>query len=972
MSVRLDTSAPPVSERTLNTRSIEQWIVEYLITTLGLERTSITEADRLAELGVDSIEAVALAQALSTWLDQPVAETIAWEHPTISELARHLSGERTTVVHKRTVVDVSRDSVVRQEGELAQHPFKLYVNPHLARLLEHLGLDKQFVRGQGSILYDRAGQRYLDFIATYGALPFGHNPSEIWDALNRVRETEEPNLAQPSFISAAGALASRLSALAPPGLNYVTFANSGTEAVEAAIKMCRMATGRLGILSATGSFHGKTLGALSATGNPDYQVGAGAPVMHFEQFPYGDTRAFEDMLLKRPDHYAACLLEPIQGEGGIVEPPAGYLTEMREVCDRHGVLLVFDEIQTGLGRTGAWFACDHEGVVPDVMTLAKALGGGLIPIGAVLATRRAYTERFALKHSSTFAAGGVACRVGLATLDILARDDGAVIRQVATNGQRLKEALVQLAGRYPHLISEVRGQGFLLGIRFAVHHRTWPSSLLAIAAHHGNFAPLFAGYLLNVEKLRVAPTLNHSDVIRIEPALTTTWEECEQALASLERAFDAFSSGHAGRILTGIRTGEVLPQEKSQPKRRRTRAHRPASNDGRFAFLLHPMDMSSYVDFDSTLGSLSQSQLDDACSVFHGLEDVNWIGSTRIVSPTGKSAYGEFFLVGHTAAELTNMPRSEAIAAVREATLMAKERGAQIVGLGAFTSIVTQGGLALIDTDVALTSGNSYTVFSAYEAITLALSERGTLVDECDRESGPTIAIVGAAGAIGRVSAVLLAHHVDRLILVGNPRRAAEHERIRLVNVAATVCQHLTERSSSITQGGPLWRHIRDAPDLPKPGAPLSDFCDFVDRMEQRSEHWQFTQDIASAAREADAILLATSATRTLLEPEDIKANAVICDVSRPRNVSRDISTARPDILLIDGGVIEIPGRPDIGQFGMERGHVYACMAETMLLALEQHYEHHSLGPDIKLADVERLQSLATINEFRVVAVNNI
>ena len=171
------------------------------------------------------------------------------------------------------------------------HPFTQYVNPHLADLLATLRLDKRFVRGEGSDLFDHAGCRYLDCIAAYGALPFGYNPPVIWRALQGLRARGEPSFVQPSLLDAAGQLAERLVEIAPEGLCRVTFANSGAEAVEAAIKLCRAATGRLGILSTQGSFHGKTLGALSATGNPDYQNGFGAPATDFDQVPFGDVGA---------------------------------------------------------------------------------------------------------------------------------------------------------------------------------------------------------------------------------------------------------------------------------------------------------------------------------------------------------------------------------------------------------------------------------------------------------------------------------------------------------------------------------------------------------------------------------------------------------------------------------------------------------------------------------------------------------
>ena len=188
-------------------------------------------------------------------------------------------------------------------------------------MLGRLWLDKRFVRGEGCELIDDDGRRYLDCIAAYGALPFGFNPAEIWQSLLDVQRNCEPSFVQPALLDAAGELAERLLAIAPSNLRYVTFANSGAETVEACIKLCRIATGRMGILSASNSFHGKTLGALSATGNPHYQAGFGAPSSDFHTIPYGDVEALRHELETRPGHYAAFLVEPIQGEGGIVVPP---------------------------------------------------------------------------------------------------------------------------------------------------------------------------------------------------------------------------------------------------------------------------------------------------------------------------------------------------------------------------------------------------------------------------------------------------------------------------------------------------------------------------------------------------------------------------------------------------------------------------------------------------------------------------
>ena len=279
-----------------------------------------------------------------------------------------------------------------------QHPYVRYVAPYKGFLYQRLGIDKTFVRGDGCYLFDADGVRYADFIAQFGAVPFGHDPASIWRALDCVRQEAVPNLVITSISTSQGELAEQLLAVAPPGLSHVVFTNSGAESIEAAIKLARCRTGRLGIISARNGFHGLTLAGMSATDTQFFQRGFGAPVPGFNLVPFGDLIALQAAFERRPEFFAAFLIEIIQGESGIRVAPPGYLVAARDLCHRFGALLIVDEVQTGLGRTGTLFACEAEGVTPDILALAKALGGGLIPIGACLYTKDAYSEDFDLRH----------------------------------------------------------------------------------------------------------------------------------------------------------------------------------------------------------------------------------------------------------------------------------------------------------------------------------------------------------------------------------------------------------------------------------------------------------------------------------------------------------------------------------------------------------------------------------------------
>jgi acetylornithine/succinyldiaminopimelate/putrescine aminotransferase/acyl-CoA synthetase (AMP-forming)/AMP-acid ligase II/predicted amino acid dehydrogenase/acyl carrier protein len=853
-----------------------------------------------------------------------------------------------------------------------EHPFRTSVNPELGRALAQMAMDKTFVRGEGSWLWDETGRRYLDFLAQYGALPFGFNPPRIWAAINAVQESGEPSFIQPSFLNAAGELAERLLAVAPPGMAYVTFANSGAEAVEAAIKLCRSTTRRQGMLSASNGFHGKTLGALSATDKEKYQKPFGAPVAGFDYVPYGDLEALRRAL--STGRYAGFLVEPVQGEGGIVEPPAGYLRFARKLCREAGTLFVVDEIQTGLGRTGEMFVCCKMGITPDIMTVAKALGGGLIPIGACLATATAYNEDFALKHTSTFAGNALACRAGLATLDLLEENDRALIKRVAENGARLKDGLLELKRRFPGLISEVRGRGYLLGVSFGLNRYSVGEGLLGYLGEQEAFTFLVVGHLLHFEGVRIGCTLNQGGVIRIEPPLTATWEECLFFLRALERVLLILERRDVAALtaqITGLPLPGTTPDEFDKPRVKPAATMPQASSrsldsypgDGRFAFLVHPLAWKDYAELEGTLSVLSEKQLATLSTALSDNFDPFVIGETRIVGKNGKAAYGEFILVPRRAEELQALPHEQAVAEIQRAVQLGQKRGAKIVGLGAYTSVVTQGGLSLKGEGMPpLTTGNSYTAIASRQTVRLAAAECGWTLPR------RTVAVVGAGGAIGQVLSVLLAQDAGRLILLGNPAHP-EESRQRLLQVAGRIVwslEHL-RRGSLIPLGSVAsWAAELDF-DLPaKPDR--AGLIRLGEELIRRTGSVVVSVDAADLLPEADIVVCCTSATERIVREECLRPSAVVCDVSRPSNVGPEVQALRPDVMVIDGGVIRLPGDTSLGfNASLPRGHAYACMAETMMLAMEQRYRDISLGFDLPLEQVLDMERLADELGFQVV-----
>lgn len=316
------------------------------------------------------------------------------------------------------------------------------------------------VRGKGALVWDSAGKEYIDFMTGYGVALVGHSNDEVANAL--ADQATKLITCHGSFYNdTRAAFLEKLAKIAPRGLGRALLTNSGTETVEAAIKLARRRTGRKKIISMKGGFHGKTYGALSATWNKKYRDPFGPLLEGFEFAEYGDPASLSQLV---DADTAAVLAEPIQGEGGIVVPPADYFRQVKEICDKAGALLILDEIQTGLGRTGKMWASEHWGVVPDIMTVAKGLGGG-IPIGAALATEEVSSSLKRGEHSSTFAGNPLSCAAGSATLDFITKND--LPGQAREKGARMKDGLAKIASGHK-LVKEVRGMGLMLATQTRV------------------------------------------------------------------------------------------------------------------------------------------------------------------------------------------------------------------------------------------------------------------------------------------------------------------------------------------------------------------------------------------------------------------------------------------------------------------------------------------------------------------------
>lgn len=410
-----------------------------------------------------------------------------------------------------------------------------HVNPQWVRLLNLLQMETEYRECLGAELTTAEGDVILDFLSGYCVHNVGHNHPAVVQALHDELDRRGPAMLQSHVPNLAGDLAGRLCRLAGGDLEKAFFASSGSEGVEAAIKFSRVATGREGLLYASKAFHGLTCGALSLMDDPFWRGKFGPMLAGTAAVPFGDLSALEAQLQTR--NYAAFIVEPLQSEGGIVLPPPDYLVQAKELCNRYGTLLVIDEVQTGMFRTGEFLASHHFGVKPDMVVLAKALSGGLVPISAVLMTDRIYNSVFdslkrAIVHTSTFGENGLAMRAGLATLDVLVREN---LGQRATAlGDRLRDRLREELAGY-EMVQEVRGLGMLSGIQFAP-----PKSLrlrLAFesfrAIHPAMFGQVMVMRMFRDQKILTQMCGNNFMVLKVAPPLVVTPEQIDHFASSI-------------------------------------------------------------------------------------------------------------------------------------------------------------------------------------------------------------------------------------------------------------------------------------------------------------------------------------------------------------------------------------------------------------------------------------------------------
>ncbi|WP_339199072.1 putrescine aminotransferase [Aeribacillus sp. FSL k6-2211] len=426
---------------------------------------------------------------------------------------------------------IEKENITEEEAQWVTREtvdgFREYVNPGFLEYRKTVTKDQQFAAVEwsdsGSCFTDVTGKKYIDCLGGFGIYNVGHrNPKVIKavkDQLNR-QALHSQDLLDPL----RAMLAKILAHITPGDLKYAFFTNSGTESVEAALKLAKMYSDRSTIISTTKAFHGKSLGSLSGTAKGVFRKPFLPLVSGFRHIPFGDIdmmrKTFETCALVGED-VGAVILEPIQGEGGINIPPEGYLKQVRELCDEYDAILIFDEVQTGMGRTGKMFAAELFDVVPDIICLAKAFGGGVMPAGAVVAKEKVFKNWFKdpFVHTTTFGGNPIACAAAIATIDILLEEK--LPERAAEVGEYFINGLREAAKGHEDKILDIRGKGLMIGVEF---HK----DEIGYEVSKGMFD----------NGVLVAGTLVNSKTIRIEPPLTISYEEVDTVIQTFKKVLE--------------------------------------------------------------------------------------------------------------------------------------------------------------------------------------------------------------------------------------------------------------------------------------------------------------------------------------------------------------------------------------------------------------------------------------------------
>jgi acetylornithine/succinyldiaminopimelate/putrescine aminotransferase/predicted amino acid dehydrogenase len=654
------------------------------------------------------------------------------------------------------------------------------------------------------------------------------------------------------------------------------------------MKHAILETGSRTFIALEKGFHGKTLGAVQLTANQDYREPFLIDGLTVHRVRANDIAHLEQTFA-RTGSIAGLIFEPIQGEGGVREISAEFAQRAAALCTARGAPLIADEIQTGMGRTGTFLACEALGVTPDYVLLSKALGGGLAKISATLIRRDRHVDKFDVLHTSTYAEDDYSSGISLKALELL---DETVLGECRRKGDRLLAGLRRLMADYPDVIVDVRGRGLMVAVEF---RRLLDDSsfLLRLLSTQDDLVFVLVGYLFNEHRIRIAPTLSDPQSLRIEPSFLISDQDLDRSLDALEdvcaklHAHDAvgltryfIDSTHRSDHDSTRVTFDTKFFIYDEPQYWARELNPPPL---KVAWLFHMIDADDLLCVEPDAGRLSLAEREQFLRHFAPRSNPVVMSSFDVRSTADATVRFYAILLPFTSTQMKKWLDDGNFFRVRhsidKAIKVARSIGCDVIALGQYTSIVTRNATTLDLPSVGVTTGNSYTIALALEAVDKAIAERGL------DPATVTLAVVGASGNIGQTCAEILAPRFARTILLGSSKPSAAR---RLAG--------LQER-------------------LPRADVDVD----------------------PAAIRNAQVVLAAANAPAPFLGPDLFAERAVVCDLSIPAALRPDVRTTRPDLTIMNGGIARLPFGESHGIPGLPLppGQVYGCMAEALLLGLE-------------------------------------
>ncbi len=788
-----------------------------------------------------------------------------------------------------------------------------YCKPQVVKFLRSLRLDKTFTKAKGDKLWYNSNDssiEVLDLIGGYGANLFGHNHSELVKEFTEILLSNPPNLVQGSCRKGAGLLAKELCNIL--GDYMVIFTNSGAETIEATIKHIHLQRKSCTYWALKGAFHGKTLGAIQYNWNYHEPFDEFGPIVEYID-PFNPKEY--KLLTGRVEEIGAIFIEPVLGEGGIRPLQDEFLEWLKFICAENKVLLVVDEIQSGMGRTGSFLASQSMGLDPDYICLSKSLGAGLVKIGALLIKKEHYIDDFSIIHTSTFAEDEISSRISLKALQIIKREN--LIEQCRIKGEYFLDKLRLVRNLYPDQIKEVRGLGLMIGVEL-VDHSFSSSNIIRLLSRQKYFGYMAAGYFLNYHGIRIAPTLSQPNTLRIEPSAYISYGDIDKFISGLDQFCRAMKFLDL-RHLTGYQIGLAKSKIKDYSKNRRLTFHEDPVNHRKVAFLGNLLRAQDGVLFDKSLDGLPIEKLDEYLTLTSELLGPALFDEVNIHSKTGDVVHLNFIGLNLTAKQImssiSNGNSGWIIDKINSAANLAKELDCTVMGFGGHTSIVTKNCLKVGIGGIALTSGNSLTIGMGINALKKAAIKKNLDI------SKSKLGIVGALGNIASVYSELMVTEVEELILI-----VREGTSSKVISRKINKLKKISPRTK----------------------------VSIYDNVEK--------------IKDCSLIVAATNSTIPLIEAKHLsKDPKIICDISAPSDVHPNVISERPNTFIINGGLVKLPFNEALTISGIpvKRGHCFGCMAETIIMGLEGIKEHSSFGK-INSVNVQLMLDLAEKHGFTV------